>query len=447
MGEVMSGRYDAIIAGSGPGGASVARELAKKGKRVLVLEWGPGAPVRGSFLQYLLWQLIPGRSLLFTPDLLAMVRGIVTGGSSLFYYATAFPVPHDMLGRYGIDVRREEKEARSELPIAPLKDEMMTPMATRIMESARALGFDWNRLPKFMYQDRWKSGLRFGYYGDPHGVKWSARMLIEEAVSAGAVLVNRARVSGVIIEAGKAVGVKYKSSGRTREAFADTVIVAAGGIGSPVILRKSGVRESGYDFFFDPLVTVCGTVKDVRRRKDEIPMSAGCIFSEEGFVMTDLAVQTMLDRLFAVMSLRFWRIFQSRKTLRIMVKIRDDLAGRLTDNGGVRKKLTPADRERLRKGADIARNILHHAGATGLYSTWKLAAHPGGTVRIGRMLDSNLKVKDVENLYVCDCSVIPETWGLPPVLTLVCLGKRLARHLAERTKRAKKGPRTGRGKR
>jgi choline dehydrogenase-like flavoprotein len=33
------------------------------------------------------------------------------------------------------------------------------------------------------------------------------------------------------------------------------------------------------------------------------------------------------------------------------------------------------------------------------------------------------------NLYVCDCSVIPEAWGLPPVLTLVGLGKRLARHL------------------
>ena len=66
---------------------------------------------------------------------------------------------------------------------------------------------------------------------------------------------------------------------------------------------------------------------------------------------------------------------------------------------------------------------------TGIYKTWKLAAHPGGTVRIGHMLDSNLKLKGYENLYVCDCSVIPEPFGLPPVLTLVCLGKRLAKHL------------------
>jgi len=49
---------------------------------------------------------------------------------------------------------------------------------------------------------------------------------------------------------------------------------------------------------------------------------------------------------------------------------------------------------------------------------------------MGEFLDANLKVKNYENLFVCDCSVIPEPWGLPPALTLVCLGKRLAKHLA-----------------
>ncbi len=31
-------------------------------------------------------------------------------------------------------------------------------------------------------------------------------------------------------------------------------------------------------------------------------------------------------------------------------------------------------------------------------------------------------------------SVIPEAWGLPPVLSVVALGKRLARHLAAEEK-------------
>lgn len=114
-----------------------------------------------------------------------------------------------------------------------------------------------------------------------------------------------------------------------------------------------------------------------------------------------------------------------------MIKVRDDLAGHLTDSGGVRKNLTDEDREKLNKGYVMAKAILEKAGAKGIYRTLYLAAHPGGTVKLGEYLDSNLKMKNFENLYVCDCSVIPEPWGLPPALTLICLGKRLAKHLAD----------------
>ena len=58
-----------------------------------------------------------------------------------------------------------------------------------------------------------------------------------------------------------------------------------------------------------------------------------------------------------------------------------------------------------------------------------MAAHPGGTVKVGKLVDSNLKT-EYENLYVCDCSVIPEAWGLPPTSTIIGLGKRLAKYLA-----------------
>ena len=59
---------------------------------------------------------------------------------------------------YGIDVTKEVEEMRNELPIAPLKDEMVSPMAARIMTSAQDLGYNWQKLDKFMYQDRWKPG-------------------------------------------------------------------------------------------------------------------------------------------------------------------------------------------------------------------------------------------------------------------------------------------------
>ena len=114
-----------------------------------------------------------------------------------------------------------------------------------------------------------------------------------------------------------------------------------------------------------------------------------------------------------------------------MVKAKDGLSGRLTDRGGVRKPLTKNDKKKLMKGYLRAREILRNAGAKSIFKSWYIAAHPGGTAKINDVVDSNLQT-EYENLYVCDCSVIPEAWGLPPTLTLIGLGKRLAKHLVQK---------------
>jgi len=338
-----------------------------------------------------------------------------------------------MLAAHGVDLTEAVQEARAELPIGPLKDEMMTPMATRLMESAQRLGFNWQKLDKFMYQERWKPEYPFGYFGDPNGVKWSARVYVDEALALGATLVNYAKVTRVLIENGTATGVEYLLNGERRTVSAPVVVVAAGGIGSPLILRQSGIHAAGYDFFFDPLITICGTMKDVSLRHNEIPMSAGVHMKGEGYVMTDMAVAPSQHFIFTGQILRLTKLFAFRSTARIMVKVKDELSGRLTERGGVRKKLSAADRAKLMHGYENAKRILREAGATDIYKTWHLASHPGGTVKIGQLVDANLET-EYRNLYVCDCSVIPEAWGLPPVLTIIGLGKRLARHLAAEPK-------------
>jgi len=425
---VIDSKFDVVVVGSGPGGATTAKELSQRGKKVLVLEWGPNPVLKGSFWQYVMYGAMPGRSLLVTNELLGLVRGIITGGSSVFYYATAFKVPFDMLKSYGVDVTEEEREARAELPIAPLKDQMMTPMAIRMLESAQSLGYNWNRLDKFMFQDRWRKGMAFGFYGDPHDVKWTAAHSIEQALGHGAALVNGAKVTKVILENGVATGVLYRRQGKTQRAFAERVVISAGGIGSPLILRKSGIEGAGNDFFFDPLITVCGKVADMKAT-DEIPMSAGVHLEDEGYMMADMALPAPLDALFSLYEGRLSRSFSPRNNLRIMVKAKDSLGGNLTRNGRVRKLLSGDDIQKLDRGYRRAREILANAGAKGIFRTPYLAAHPGGTVKIGEYLDSDLKVKSIDNLYVCDCSVIPDASGLPPALTLICLGKRLAKHL------------------
>jgi len=50
-------------------------------------------------------------------------------------------------------------------------------------------------------------------------------------------------------------------------------------------------------------------------------------------------------------------------------------------------------------------------------------------VPLGTMVDRGLQTA-TPGLYVCDASVIPQAWGLPPTLTLLCLGERLGREFA-----------------
>ena len=421
--------YDAIVVGTGPGGATVAKELSQQGKKILMLEWGGNSPVRGNFIQAGMQFGRVGRNTLITNGGLSMVRGITTGGSSIYYYATAFEPPVEMLKSYGLDITAEIEQLKKELPIEPLQDELIGPVASRIMESARDLGYEWNKLPKFIFQDKCRADCWRCNYGCPHGAKWTSRFFVDEAKNNGAELINGAKVDRVLVENNKAVGVEYKKRFTKYKATADLIILGAGGIGTPVILRHSGIYQAGYDYFFDPLIAVVGTVKDIQGGR-EIPMAAGIHMEGEGYVMTDMTVPRSLHMMFAAGGLRPHKAFSHSQALTIMVKVKDSLGGRVTHNGGVRKSLGASDKQKLSRGYQRASEILFKAGAKSVFKSAVLAAHPGGTAKVGDVVDTNLKTK-FDNLYVCDCSVIPEAWGLPPTYTLLALGKRLAKHLAD----------------
>ncbi len=74
-----------------------------------------------------------------------------------------------------------------------------------------------------------------------------------------------------------------------------------------------------------------------------------------------------------------------------------------------------------------------------IVKTGYLAAHPGGIVKVGKLLDSNLKT-EFENLNACNCSIIPEAWELPPTSTLIGLGKHLAKYLMKPKSHLKNKP-------
>ena len=116
--------------------------------------------------------------------------------------------------------------------------------------------------------------------------------------------------------------------------------------------------------------------------------------------------------------------------LGVMIKLKDVVSGGVFPNGKISKPLTENDRPRLKMAEDVCRKILIEAGAKPetIFMTPLRGTHPSGTVRIGEMLDENLQ-SEVEGLYVCDASTFPEALARPTVLTILGLGKRLARRL------------------
>jgi choline dehydrogenase-like flavoprotein len=427
MSTPSSSQFDAIVVGTGPGGASVARELAMNGARVLMLEQGGAEPLRGSLVQMAGMAAVPGKGAFIHRDASLLVRAITLGGSSAINFATAAPPPTAMFAAHGIDLGAALAELRAELPMAPLPDSLVGPMAARIMEAARALSLDWRKLDKMIRPESCRSGCWRCVTGCPFGAKWTARDFVDEARRHGAVLRERARVTRVLVENGRAVGVEAELAGGLEQWRADRVVLAAGGIGSPRLLRASGLLERPAAFFSDPVVAVMGSVDDIDGGA-EVPMAAGASWHEDGIALADLTLPQAMYQAFALQAGRVDRLLAHRRTLSIMVKIRDGIGGRIGQRW-VDKTLQPADREKFDQGIAIARGVLEQAGARQIFASHHFAAHPGGSLRIGEQVDAELQTR-TPGLYVCDASVIPEPWGLPPTLTLLALGKRLGQQLA-----------------
>jgi choline dehydrogenase-like flavoprotein len=199
-----SSSFDAIVVGSGPGGAATARELAKRGARVLLLEQGSAAPLAGTLGQMARMAAVPGKGAFLHRDGSLLVRALALGGTSSINFATAARPPGAMFAAHGIDLEPALETLRAELPMAPLPDSLVGPMAARIMRSARSLGLPWQKLDKLIRPQSCRSGCWRCVYGCPYGAKWTARDFVDEALRHGLRLLDDARVTRVLVEDGRA---------------------------------------------------------------------------------------------------------------------------------------------------------------------------------------------------------------------------------------------------
>ena len=434
----MGASYDCVVVGSGPGGAEVAREMARAGATVLVAERGGAEPLTGRARQTLRELCWPGRSLYRTGSV-AVMRGVTLGGSSMYFFGSAWEPPHEVLGAHGLDLREDTEALRRELRPAPLPRDLLGPRAGRLLDTAQAMGLDWRPIPKFVDQHR----LRRDGLGAWGAARWNARAFVEQARDAGARVLTGAEVTRVVTRAGAATGVEIRAGRRRRVVDADLVVVAAGGLGTPRILRASGIARAGRDFFYDPVLAVSGAVDGLDAGPEPPMLAALDRLDGEDYMLTDLCRPRWLHNIFTVAAGRPDRALSYRSTLTVMVKARDGLSGEMTDRG-LAKPLTAADRAVLARGAVAAREILDHAGARSIVEAGHVAVHPGGTAKVGDVVDTDLQ-SEIRGLYVADASVIPCEWGIPPTFTVLALARRLARHLGAAPSTATSEPSTPSG--
>jgi choline dehydrogenase-like flavoprotein len=115
----------------------------------------------------------------------------------------------------------------------------------------------------------------------------------------------------------------------------------------------------------------------------------------------------------------------------MFTKVGDTPGGRIHADGTIDKPYPAEDQEKFRNGTDACIKILVGAGARpgSITVARDIGGHPGGTAAVGRVVDSELQAMKLKNLYVCDASVFPRSPGRPPTLTLIALGRWLARRI------------------
>jgi choline dehydrogenase-like flavoprotein len=427
-----------IVVGSGPGGATVARELSRKGKDVLILDRGYDHRRKFYYGTYLGALRYSDRmSLLYTEEGLNIIAPIMVGGATSMYCGCAADPPAWLKDKYGVDIDAEVKNAKDELKIRPLPEDLRGAASTRIARAGQALGYDWFPQPKFMQPDRSK-------HRDHHfncqascmlgcrcGAKWNAAEWVDEALAAGARIREGARVKALRVENGRVAELAGRIRGASFRARADTVVLSAGGIGTPRILQNSGLDGAGIGMTMDTTVMIYGASPEKGTGK-EPPMTWSWENKDAGYLLSTLTDPWLMYPLAALRkgigpALNWLRW---RKMLGVMIKLKDDISGGIYPDGKIRKPLTAGDAERLNDAYKVCRRILIEAGAkkSSIFMRPQIGTHPSGTVRIGDLVDTNLQT-EVEGLYVCDASVFPEALDRPTVLTIIGLGKRLATYL------------------
>jgi choline dehydrogenase-like flavoprotein len=463
--------FDVVVVGSGAGGGVVAGELAQRGRAVLLIEAGAHRTAR----DFTRWEAKATHDLFwpirFAPlpdgDVVAFLAGRCVGGTTTINTKVALRAHERDVAKWhaatGLTSDGERPFASADLD--PYYDRVEQALGVReradwrpcvrtVEAGFRALGAELH--PVMSYTDANCSSCGSCLQGcATNAGKSTMNTYIADALARGLLeLRSESPVERVLVEDGRATGVEYVDGvGERHTVSAPAVVVAAGALNTPQLLRRSGVNgvAVGRHLGLHPARLVYGRFDEPQDAHMVYPITPHCKdfqHDEDGGFVIEAA--TIQDPIAFATTLRdergpLWgeRLVEAVRGFRhwvgLLAMANDENSGAVAvgDDGGERFEVAfrPAEQERIDRAFEFSRKVLEAAGATQVCWTGLVSTHVQGSCRMGddperSAVDRDGQVHDVKGLYVGDAALIPRTLSVNPSLTIMALATRLADHLA-----------------
>ena len=487
---------DVCVIGSGAGGGTAAAVLAAAGLDVVVLESGgyhDDADFDGAERSAYQRLYMNGGGSASHDQSVGLLAGSTLGGGTVVNYTTSFRTPDDICEEWaghgvpafaGDDYQRSMDAVVERLDVN-YEHSRPSPREEPMQRGLTELGWHVDRMPRNVRGCDQGESCGYCGMGCRLGAKQSTvKTWLLDAHRAGARVVVRTRAEKVLIEDGAARGVQVATADGGRATVrARAVTAACGAIGTPALLKRSGLRNPnvGRHLKLHPATAVWGVFDEEVRPWEGTLQS---IYSDQH---SDLDAGYGLKYESAPVHPSFlvafgpWRDARGHadmmralpNTLPVGVLLRDRDGGevRVGRDGQpiVRYRLSDYDAGHMRKGLDGGAQILEAAGARRIFTSHsKLVSYdPGrsgsreqlmrdadacgyesgrctffsfhimGSARMGgspatSASNPNGETWDVRDLVVCDASAFPSASGVNPMISIEAIAHMNATRLAER---------------